>query len=683
MSRWQQGNELQLASHVSGGVVGNVVLDKRLGEPGREGEVWSVARSHIGTKAVKLFDQPQVKIPRVTGLVAAMSTTSDWSSRFITAPERIASFEGLPVGYMMPMLNDAWMPLRRAFKNRSLLLEKRRELALDLAESLSFVNKRNFVVGDLQPENLRFRLEGRSIAIFDVDSWGYLPDGGDALFPSLSEHAAVPPILFHPDYAPSGTQAPSFESDRFALAVLVVEIVMGHHPFGASPASKIDQFSAPADRIQLGETWLLRPEDYVLDQRWFGERHPGLDFLPDSFGGLVRRSLIDGGKNPTAYEWQVLLSKLRILKCKKCSAQMFQDGMCAACTSTPPRVAQRIDSPPHLAPTDLQIGSFEAPPSRQVTAQAPKSSIQPPPTKPARRRPSSPPTKAKPQRAPMAKKWSKYNYVSATSQKWVRLVGLVPGFLLAWKLLFQLNLSHKSQQVETFGIINSLLRGKPRSFGSTVNPSFFAVVMQKPYWLLVIASWLLFPSVLLFLLFLKNRRLRAIYVVGVLAAAALTFSAGILVRRGDAHAGNLFAALIGPEPAQLAGSCWYVDDANLSLVPRFRRQSTLVRPNAGVVSACTLDNFAQWERAKLGYPKSDTGGKYYTQVILLWDSGYVVPLGAITISSGLELLGIAPVGADLQQFVVKVGTLDGSSAAECVVVIKPRSISPSCAPGRN
>ncbi len=201
-------------------------------------------------------------------------------------------------------------------------LTARINIATSIAAVVGEVHKRGLLVGDLSPANTLVDPMGYA-CIIDADSFGVLDQ--------RSGQAVVPSIYSTPNYtAPelSKTGA-TLASDKFSLAVLVLETVLGRHPFtGVRPGE--NGATTLQTNIDAGVSWLT-DRDVIAPPPF--ESVLGLDLLSEPLRERARQ-VIDGKQTdrPDATDWYEALTATGTVRCPHCDAPTIDGArICVSC----------------------------------------------------------------------------------------------------------------------------------------------------------------------------------------------------------------------------------------------------------------------------------------------------------------------------------------------------------------
>ena len=224
-----------------------------------------------------------------------------------------------PIGYVMPMAFPGSVELsnlthwRWPKKTPSPLAAKldrstdqgkasRMKVGCNVAAAVNEIHKLGYVFVDLKPQNVLIAEDGM-VSVVDLDSLQIQapaqlfrgPLGSPEYMPSESytmNHAAAP--LIEPSW------------DRFALAVILYEILLGIHPYTATAKPTISGCDTIADSIRMrmyvhganrGQLEVIPPP------------HAGLAALPRGLVSLFARAFDSAApkSRPAAEEWGVAL----------------------------------------------------------------------------------------------------------------------------------------------------------------------------------------------------------------------------------------------------------------------------------------------------------------------------------------------------------------------------------------
>ncbi|MDO9016917.1 MAG: hypothetical protein Q8S73_20370 [Deltaproteobacteria bacterium] len=195
--------------------------------------------------------------------------------------------------------------------------------AVALAHSVDVVHARDVAHGDLHDANVRAEIRDGVIRIKLIDLDGFAAPG----FPSPvagAELYMAPEVRRAVD---AGRAAPvSLAADRFALSLLIHEILLWVHPAVAPDgAGDVDAtLRALSDGRWRFNSTLDRPAN------------PGLpaEMLDPALRALFARGLgLDPAQRPTADEWKRALTRSlwEVWRCARCEAQVVIDDSKSAC----------------------------------------------------------------------------------------------------------------------------------------------------------------------------------------------------------------------------------------------------------------------------------------------------------------------------------------------------------------
>ena len=270
--------------------------------------------------------------------------------------------DGLIEAIALEYLGSPWVTLDIAF-NATLSLQKRLDICCSLARATADVHTRGFVIGDFKPKNLMLDAARAKIKFIDVDSWGLQPSASGTnqtvlrtAAPPAADFGHIDAEMLEVKYLPppvGGTHVLSKSTDRFALGVIILQLLTGHHPFGST--RKSGGFDSYELRIANGDVWLRAPDEFVLPEPTIAPEHPGYRALPRPLREAAMTTLEGGSADPpTANQWIDALETTYVTVCVRCQADMFIGGNCPGCGQLPP--------PP------IKAGDRSVPPSRIVGA---------------------------------------------------------------------------------------------------------------------------------------------------------------------------------------------------------------------------------------------------------------------------------------------------------------------------
>lgn len=242
-------------------------------------------------------------------------------SRVLLAPSRCLASHA---GHLTKEAESA-LTLSKALLSASWPLAESLGIAAQLAAGAVALENLGIVHGDLAGDNVlvsrvRYGCPRAYLIDFDGARGPRLPETG------IIGHAEY----FAPEIA-RGESAPTRESDRFALAVLLYHVLLLRHPLIEAGMDATDY----CERIARGAVWREDPRT--------GRSRPGL--LPVrrlSLGvlSLFRRAFAAPESRPSAQEWFRALTEAMhaIFACNECGSEFVNDAeqtKCPACGERP------------------------------------------------------------------------------------------------------------------------------------------------------------------------------------------------------------------------------------------------------------------------------------------------------------------------------------------------------------
>lgn len=296
-----------------------LVLGQQIGKQGKSGTVFEINGRLRGAYVVKLYSKSPP--PHLLSLLASLNRAAlpvapDFVP--ICTPDAIvvspAAADQL-IGVVTPF--SPWSPLgqyMRRTDNRN--MNDRKRTVRHLAALVSEVHGSGHAVGDLSPSNAFVSSDGR-VSLIDVDSFGVLNDVGDG-------------FTITPPHATANYSAPASLSgrsrDEFVLGVLILEVLLRIHPYGAVDTRDPD---ATAQRCIIARrSWLQMRHEFTVPTTCAA--HPGLDVLPARLREIAIRTL-DQRDVPSAAEWEDAL-EVATTAPAPCGVHVsFADRPCLAC----------------------------------------------------------------------------------------------------------------------------------------------------------------------------------------------------------------------------------------------------------------------------------------------------------------------------------------------------------------
>ena len=222
---------------------------------------------------------------------------------------------GSPVGYVMPMAKSGSVELsnitnlrwpgknppplaQKLDRSTSQGLTRRMYVACNITAAVHEIHKLDCVFVDLKPQNILIAPDG-SVSMVDLDSL-QVKAGGRVFNGPLGSPEYMPSESYRMDFNSVPVIDPSW--DRFSLAVIVYEILLGIHPFTATAKPTV----MDCDTIEAS----IRFKMYV-----HGNNRSNLESIPPPHDGIASlpKELADFFKNtfdavnpaqrPATHEW--------------------------------------------------------------------------------------------------------------------------------------------------------------------------------------------------------------------------------------------------------------------------------------------------------------------------------------------------------------------------------------------
>ncbi len=200
----------------------------------------------------------------------------------------------------MPAKTDQLYQERYArYQKRGLM--HRMELCYQIAQAVQSIHASGkYVLVDLKPENIKVSLSGQ-ISILDIDSIEVI-EKGQLLFPAekVSPEYA-PPEMNHLDL-PRQLIPPQW--DYFSMAVVFYKLLLGLHPFTATPKARHQHLCSLEQKIQAGFFPHGSRRGYL---EVIPAPHQNFYALPTGVQALFSRcfddGLLDSAQRPSPEEW--------------------------------------------------------------------------------------------------------------------------------------------------------------------------------------------------------------------------------------------------------------------------------------------------------------------------------------------------------------------------------------------
>ena len=308
-----------------------MTVERSLGDGG-QGAVYLVGGTG-GQRALKWYHPAQATETQrraIRDLVAKGRPPGRAGDRFVW-PEDLVTRDGvIGFGYLMPLIDTSrFLELGELWKApRPPGLEMLCELSRCVVHSYRALHLSGYCYRDISRGNVLFDHIGGEVLICDNDNVGI----------NLQSECQVAGTLetMAPELVRGATKTPSIETDLHALAVLLFQFWVWHHPFHGELESQIRVLDDFAKIRVYGDiaVFVFDPQDtrnaLPMDVEYNTARRRWA-MLPKSLQELFRRSLVDGVKSPHRRvqegEWMRMFMRLQdnAVGCQSCRAVCLCD----------------------------------------------------------------------------------------------------------------------------------------------------------------------------------------------------------------------------------------------------------------------------------------------------------------------------------------------------------------------
>lgn len=296
--------------------IGRLTLEDHPFASGGAGEVYRATDTTGGVFCVKkLINIKQGDIDKISFMSKMAAPT--YSSGSLCWPIDVVNKRDFK-GFVMPMAktgsidllyltNFTW-PISRKKPISSLAskldrtnidgIRKRILICCNIASAVEAVHRVGGVIVDLKPQNILVADDG-SISLVDLDSI-QISNGVTVFRGPLGTPQYMPPESFKINYDNNTVIDKSW--DCFSLAVIFYEILLGIHPYTASPKSSIINNGTISDAIRFK---MYVHGNKRVDLEVIPQPHEGIKMLPPILHQRFKESFdaSDPTKRPTVKEW--------------------------------------------------------------------------------------------------------------------------------------------------------------------------------------------------------------------------------------------------------------------------------------------------------------------------------------------------------------------------------------------
>jgi len=234
------------------------------------------------------------------------------------------------VGFIMPQISNSqgliqvYNPKKRIGKRINWY--HLHIIAYNLASIVECVHKKNYVIGDIKPQNLLVN-DRTIVSIVDTDSFQITnPNNEEVYFCPVITQEYAPPELLNAKEPPELLNAKDWKTrkrlpteDCFGLAVIIHQLLFGYHPFTgfSKETDTANEIKSIPDRISQGD-WIYARKAIP------GELSMPLKIVHPKIEECFHNCFTVGHENyhlrPSATDWKNAISEA-IADLKDCSAQ--------------------------------------------------------------------------------------------------------------------------------------------------------------------------------------------------------------------------------------------------------------------------------------------------------------------------------------------------------------------------
>lgn len=364
-----------------------IELTERIGAGG-EGEIWTTNQLNLVAKIYNAVTpehleklKMMVKNPPFDPMARRGYVSIAWPKDLIknTSNDKI-------VGFLMPEIKNG-EPLINIYNHQSRQQQfphldwlHLHIIAQNLASVVESIHHKQYVIGDIKPQNLLVPVDDIYVVIVDTDSFQIrCPDTGKVYICSVGTPEYTSPELFKENIQ---TIHRLKSHDLFGLGVILYQILFGEHPF----TGLFDQNNSKQDlsdlksRISLGY-WPYAPETKILRR----ELSIPLEIIHPKLQDCFKLCFTDGHKDPekrpSARAWRRALQTAieDLQQCSVVSSHQYDKtyGKCYWCEAYE-KFEQEFDYFPLGTPSEQLIPklpvTLSEPPSSNppVTSRKPK-----------------------------------------------------------------------------------------------------------------------------------------------------------------------------------------------------------------------------------------------------------------------------------------------------------------------
>lgn len=238
------------------------------------------------------------------------------------------------IGYYMPKINNSYslydllQSQRRAALHPELNHEHIYRTAMNIASALHALHEMNYVIGDLNHNNILFNNKALC-AFIDCDSMQVRTRSSEIYRCTVGVNEYLSPELLGIDLSHIiRTQ----QQDLFSIAVLFFKLFMqGFHPFQGRPK--------PDNDIDVSDVQIHNMKrnifPYIDNPYYFiAKSAPGLDCLSPILQNLFKQAFTQPNNRPTAEQWHhaIELVEQRLVYCTNDKSHVHPiDGKCVIC----------------------------------------------------------------------------------------------------------------------------------------------------------------------------------------------------------------------------------------------------------------------------------------------------------------------------------------------------------------
>ena len=286
---------------------------------GGEGAIYSIVNDNSIVAKIFYPAKSNGKEAKLITMIKQANPTSPTYNYFAWPKDVLYDKSGQFKGFIMPKLSSGKIDLKEAYLNRDgIRWGKYLQIAINLSAAVADAHDEDYIIGDLNPDNVKVDVTDATITLIDTDSYHIKDKKNGTIFPCT----VCKPNFTAPEIQNAGdislldpTKSFSKETDNYALAILIYSTLLnGVHPFAFKFLSQGLTMPQLEDNMK-NALCAQFTKSYHGESIDIPPQAPSIKHFPSKIQNMFFKAFIDGcsdpSARPSAKEWYYALKNMQ------------------------------------------------------------------------------------------------------------------------------------------------------------------------------------------------------------------------------------------------------------------------------------------------------------------------------------------------------------------------------------